>query len=62
MDEVARFPATDRAALFMVSGGTSKKCAPFAAPPRSRTCLTAIDNCQAEQPAARRLAATKKSQ
>jgi hypothetical protein len=35
---------------------------PFAPPPRSRKGLTAIDNSHAEQPAARRLPETKKSQ
>jgi len=51
----------DRIGLSMTKSGAGSS-APFAAPPRSRKCLTAIDNCQAEQPAARRLPATKKSQ
>jgi hypothetical protein len=51
----------DRIGLSLTESGAGSS-APFAAPPRSRKCLTAIDNCQAEQPAARRLPATKKSQ
>jgi hypothetical protein len=51
----------DRIGLSLTKSGAGSSV-PFAAPPRSRKCLTAIDNCQAERPAARRLPATKKSQ
>jgi len=51
----------DRIGLSLTKSGAGSS-APFAAPPRSRICLSAIDNCQADQPAARRLRATNKSQ